>query len=599
MLTIGSVATNTFKKALDVTSHNVANVGTEGYSRQRAEITSNSPSIVGATMLGGGSRVDSVERVYADYIQHQLVSSQSSMSRYESQLQLSKQVEGVIASNDQGIQQFIQGYFDALQNLSTNPTSNTSRQVLLDEAGNLESHISNMTSVLEDTQYQVNTQVSDLTTEINSRLETVQTINEQVERALGAGQQAPNDLLDRRDQAILELSHFMDIKTFQHPDGGIDIHSSNGSLPLLSDNSITRLQADLSPYQDDNRVEIYMTIGGQKRVVSNEVIGGQLGGVLEFRDNMLDKAQNDLGVTLNGLVASMNWQHYQGYDMNGDAGLSFFTPLTMSAIGATGNSADGSAVVVSFNPTHSTATPIEPPYVTQPATYGDKLNELEAAMSEIGNFKSRDYKVVANGTDYQFYDHKSGELLTPTVVRPNVYQLDGLEFDFSAQTSVVGDSFLIKPHQQVLEDFAREITDTDLIAARGQSPVDTGVLGLDDEVPAAAAIGDNVNIANMAGLQSAKLLFSDENGIASETLLGGYSKMATNIGSFVRSSEIQLTAQTNVFQQIVEQRESYSGVSLDEEAANLIKYQQAYEAAAQIISASQSLFQTLLGAVRG
>jgi flagellar hook-associated protein 1 FlgK len=103
----------------------------------------------------------------------------------------------------------------------------------------------------------------------------------------------------------------------------------------------------------------------------------------------------------------------------------------------------------------------------------------------------------------------------------------------------------------------------------------------------------------MASLQSAKLLYADGNGGATETLLGGYSKMATNVGMYSRSSSIQYTAQSNVNAQLVEQRESISGVSLDEEAANLLRYQQAYEAAAQIIATSQSLFQTLLGVVRG
>ena len=164
----------------------------------------------------------------------------------------------------------------------------------------------------------------------------------------------------------------------------------------------------------------------------------------------------------------------------------------------------------------------------------------------------------------------------------------------------IGDSFLVKPHQEMLTDFASTITDIEAIATRGQSPVDSNNDGLlTDEVPAFAAVGDNVNMANMAGLQSAKILLSNDSGQPSETLLGGYSKMATNVGTYVRSADIQLTAQTNVFQQIVDQRESYSGVSLDEEAANLIKFQQAYEAAAQIIATSQSLFQTILSTVRG
>ncbi len=610
MLTIGSIATNTFKTALNVTSHNVANVATEGYTRQRAEISSNASNATGTAFLGGGSNVDSVERVYADYIQTQLVGSQSLVERYDTQLQLGSQVEGIVASNDQGIQEFMQSYFDSLQTLASNPTSNTSRQLVIDEANNLESHISNLTTVLDETQAQVNGQVSGLTDEINNRLETIKAINTQVERANSNGTQPPNDLLDQRDQAILELSQYMDITTFSQENGRIDIHTGNGKLPLLSDNTLTKLEADVGPYTDENRTEVYMTLGGQRQVVSDSINGGQLGGVLDFRENLLDKAQMDLGLTLNGLTSSMNWQHYQGYDINGEAGGDLFEPLVINATKNSNNSntaglEDGSNILVSFNPNVGVS---EPPYdntevlpaLNAQPEYADKETYLQNAFTAIGQFEAREYEITSDGAtpvaSFSFFDYRTGESLTASEssVEPGVFQLDGLAFDLrNVDATESGDSFIVKPHQEMLSNFATKITDSEAIATRGQSPVPGTI---DSE---AAAVGDNVNMANMASLQSEKLLLSNTNGDASETLLGGYSKMATNIGTYVRSSDIQLTAQTNVFQQIVDQRESYSGVSLDEEAANLIKFQQAYEAAAQIIATSQSLFQTILSTVRG
>ena len=442
MLTIGSIATNTFKTALNVTSHNVANVATEGYTRQRAEISSNSPGVTGTGFLGGGSRVDSIERVYADYIQTQLVSSQSLVERYDTQLQLGSQVEGIIASNDQGIQQFMQSYFDSLQTLAGNPTSSTSRQLVIDEANNLESHISNLTSVLEETQTQVNGQISGLTAEINDRLETIQAINVQVENATNNGRQPPNDLLDQRNQAILELSQYMDITTFAQENGRIDIHTGNGKLPLLSDNTLTRVEADLGPYTDENRIELYMTIGGQKQVISDQVNGGQLGGVLDFRENLLDKAQIDLGLTLNGLTASMNWQHYQGYDINDEAGGDLFTPLEMTAINNSTNSGveTGANILVSFNPNVGVSEPpydnaaVLPALNAQPATYGDKEAYLQNAFDAIGQFEAREYEIKSDGAtpaNFSFFDYQTGEDLTASTTQSvaGVFQLDGLTFD--------------------------------------------------------------------------------------------------------------------------------------------------------------------------
>jgi len=614
MLSIGTAATNSFKRALDVTSQNVANVATEGYSRQRAEIVSNTPNSVGFGFQGGGSRVETIERIHAGYLQSQMASSQSLVERYDTQVQLANQVEGIIASNDQGIQEFLQRYFDSLQNLSDNPTSDTSRQMLIDEGKNLESHIGNLTAVLDDTQYQLNAQIGGITEEINSRLETIQAVNVQVERANRLGGQAPNVLLDQRDQAVLELSQYMDVKVFQQESGRIDVHTANGRLPLLSDNAINRLEADRSPYGDDNRTELYMNIGGERRLIGNQITGGQLGGALDFRDNLLERAKNDLGLTLNGLTASMNWQHYQGYDINGDAGGNLFTPLAMNAINNTNNSGieTGTNILVSFNPNAGVS---EPPYdgatalSSQPATFGDKETYLQNAFTEVGRFESRSYELRYNqATDaFDFFDFSTKNPLldntgTPvSLARGAVGNIEGMSFDLSGVTTAPDDrdSFLVKPHQAILNDFSQELLETEKVATRGQSPLDTNNDGsILDEVPATAAVGDNVNISNVAGLQSMKLLLADSSDVGSETLLGGYSKMATNVGMYVRGSEIQLTAQTNVFQQITDQRDSISGVSLDEEAANLMRYQQAYEAAAQIIATSQTLFQTILDAVR-
>ncbi|WP_319557819.1 flagellar hook-associated protein FlgK [Thiomicrorhabdus sp.] len=614
MLTIGTVATNTFKKALDVTSHNVANVTTEGYSRQRAEISSNTPNVVGSAFLGGGSTVDSITRIHADYIQSQLNTSQSLVSRYDTQSQLAQQVEGVISSNDEGVQTFIQQFFEAVQTVANNPTSTSARQVMLDESTNLESHIGNLSTILQDTHNQVNSYIGDLIGEVNSRLESIQAINQQVQRAEAVGQQTPNDLLDQRDQAILELSQYIDIQVYKQEDGSVDIHTGNGRLPLLSDNSLSRLEVGSSAYGDENRQEVYMTLNGQRQSVSDRISGGELGGVLDFRSNMLDQAENDLGLMLNGLAAATNWQHYQGYDANGDAGGNYFTPLSMSALDNAANqgTASGSQISVSFNPNAGVS---EPPYDGvgingQPATYGDKQTYFENALDQISQLEAKEYELRYNSaTDsFDFFDYKTSAPIVDSsgnpvsVARGSSANVDGFNFDFTSVTAAPAenDRFLVQPHKQMLSDFALEIDDPDLIAARGQSPVDSNSDGsLDDEVPAAAGDGDNVNIANLAGLQSRNLLLADNNGQASETLLGAYSLMTTNVGTYVRSSDIQLSAQNSVYSQLSEQRESISGVNLDEEAANLLRFQQAYEAAAQIISTSQSLFQTLLGVVRG
>jgi len=335
---------------------------------------------------------------------------------------------------------------------------------------------------------------------------------------------------------------------------------------------------------------------------------------------------NELGVALNGLVASVNWQHYQGYDLNGNPGQDFYQPLSMNAMEKATNTGaeDGTNIKVSFNPVYDPSAPVQgtnPPFDpaavppaanAQPATYGDKQTNFQTAMAQIGEFKAREYELTFSSAlnGYEVRDYRTGEVLNDAAGNPQfislgapdngVKNVEGLQFDFSAALAPTdGDQFIVKPHQEILNNFKTIIADPETLATRGQSSQDTNNDGLlTDEVPTASAYGDNVNIANIASLQSKKILYSDQNGNAAETILGGYSKMATNVGMYVSGTQIQLTAQENVFNQVNDRREAYSGVNLDEEAANLLRFQQAYQASAQIIQTSQSLFQSLLGAVR-
>ncbi|MGE4501409.1 MAG: flagellar hook-associated protein FlgK [Thiomicrospira sp.] len=608
MLGIAASASATFKKALEVTSHNVANSATPGYSRQRAEISSMNPVIAGNSVLGGGSQVNTVERIYADYIQKQLVSTNSGVKGYEQATMFAKQVEGVVASNDQGINEFMQKYFDSLQNLSNNPTSGVNRQLVLDQANSLTGHVGNVSQALKDTNYQLNAQIEGVTEEINKHLLSIKTYNETVAKASAQGVQPPNDLLDKREQAVLELSNLVGIKVFNQADGTIDIHSANAKVPLLSDNILTNLRAAPSPYPDENRTELYIDISGEKRLVSDYLIGGgELGGILDARKNVFDRAQNELGVTLNGLVASNNWQHYMGYDENGDAGTSLFTPLESKGLRHERNSMGGGEVMVTFNPvTPSGINDLlngeNTPYGTsgQPATFGDKKADLDAAFTSIGQLSAANYEMYYDGTDWTVTNLTTKAEATFAAGPGNFVQFEGLRFEPTG-AHVSGDRFVIKPHQDIMAQFETRISDGQQLATRGQSPIETatGNPVTDASAPEPAAIGDNVNIANMASMESKKILFANASGEPSETLLGGYSKMAAGVGMYVRGTEVNFEAQTQAFNYINERRETLSGVSLDEEATNLMRFQQAYQAAAQIMQTSQTLFQTLLGVVRG
>lgn len=579
LLNIATLSARTFQRALDVTSHNIANVSTEGYNRQRVEIVANAPQTSGASSYGRGSRIDSIERVYADYIWRQQLQATSLYQRYDGALANAKSVEGVIAANDGGVQTFLQRFYDSLHNLANEPLSNVNRQMLLDEATNLESHIQNITTFLNDHQTQANAQINSLVDSINEQLDVIQRANDAVFRARDQGTFPPNDLLDQREQAIMKLGELIDVRTFEQPNGHIDVYIGNGKLPLLSDNTRVPITAERSPYTDENRTEVYLQISGQKRVVSDLISGGQLGGVLDYRKNMLDPAQRELGLALNGFVNSFNLQHKQGWDLNGNVGGDFFQNLNAQSIAHRDNTeTDGSLITVQF------ATPAN-------STLPNGL------FDEIALYQPRDYRLQydAGIGAFRVYDHETGAPIQDSsgadiTIAPGSSQVvDGLEVSVATGGYADGDRFILKPHEQMLQDFRRVLDDPNAIATRGEDPNNSGN---------PAGDGDNTNVANLANLASRPLLYADAAGQPSETILGGYSRMASNVGLYTYGVQISLDAQQNVLDQVTQRREALSGVNLDEEAANLMRYQQAYQAAAQMIQVSNTLFDTLIGVIR-
>jgi flagellar hook-associated protein 1 FlgK len=577
MLNIALSANKTFQRALDVTSHNVANVNTEGYNRQRAEIVSNSPQIVGATFGGGGSRVDTIQRVYADYVWRQQLQATSLEQRYDGALNSAKEVEGIIAANDNGVQQFLQRFFDSLQNLSNEPLSNVNRQMVLDEATNLESHIQNITAFLTDNQSQTNAQISALVDEVNQQLDVIQRANEAVFKAQSNGTFPPNDLLDKRDQAVMELGKLLDVRVFEQKNGYLDVYVGNGRLPLLSDNTRTSFTAERSPYTNEDRTEIYMRIGDQKRIVSDLISGGQLGGLLDFRRNMLDPAQEALGLTLAGFTAAMNNQHRQGWDLGGNPGGDLFAPLDTTALGNHDNAGaeDGSGIRI----TNKIADYTNPPLGLTPA-------QVEQAQADM---VPRSYKLEWDGTQFQVFDAASGQNLG-TIADGTRTLFEGLVFDTTGTAAkTAGDTYIVHPYQDMMQQFGKVISDPNDLATRGEDPNAPGT-------PAPA--GDNTNIANLANLANKEILYKDASGQPAETILGGYSRMASQVGLYTHGTQINLESQQQVLKQVTDRMQSISGVNLDEEAANLMRFQQAYQASAQIIQVSNTLFDTLIGVIR-
>jgi flagellar hook-associated protein 1 FlgK len=441
--------------------------------------------------------------------------------------------------------------------------------------------------VLAQTEAQINNQLEQVSTDINSRLSQLREVNFSIKTGSISGVQQPNDLFDKRDQLTYELSELVGIRTKINENGTVDVFTANNRIPLLADDKVTLLQVQSDDYPGRDRNELFVTQGGQlKQVTPLLGTGGELGGLLEVRANLLDTTYDRLGQVLNGFVAAQNVQHQQGWDAAGNPGEAIFRPLNVDAFAQKGNSVNASVTVgVALTEFDS----------TDPAlTYGEKQTALAASFATLGELKPAGYQVEFDGTDVRITNLTSQEVQTTPIasVVNNAIDFEGLRFNLSNLSA--GDRFQVSPHRAMLEQFGVNLTSPTQLATRGQSP-----LALDPvDLATPAAQGDNINVANLSAIQGRRLLDNDAAGQATSTLLEGYAQVTTDIGRYINRSESLFESTRTGFDFLLQKRESISGVNLDEEAANLLRFQQAYQAAAQVIQTSQSLFQTLLGAVR-
>ena len=648
-----------FQRALDVTGHNISSAGTEGYSRQRVELGTREAQAYSNGFVGSGVRVNTVTRAYDGFLVDEQRGATSTHAKSDTYYNLAKQVDNVVADPDAGLSPTLTSFFDATQNLADNPASTEARQVLLSEADSLTDRFHYLDNRLQGLETRLNGDLKNAVDEINSISETIADLNADILQDQGQTGQPPNDLMDKRDQAILDLAEYVDVETVEQADGRINVMIGQGQ-PLVVGSQSNTLSVSEGQYAGSGHLEL--NLGGAQ--VTDYFTGGKVEGMLDFRDEVLDPTRNTLGQTAIGLAEAFNGQHEQGLDLNGELGGQFFSYEELEVFAAGGNSADASADNVSVS-------------VDDPAglTAQDYTLWYDGSSSSWTLRDSDGATVSMNG---------SGTSADP-------YIADGLSIDTSSISSPSdGDKFLIRPTRGGSGTIDTEITDTSKIAAAGPLraeeatdsfgvPTNSGtgavsVDGMEGEAfldahpelkdgtdplnltltydgsggfnastglsnwtvsnpasfdsstgngsvdvsdgsgntltinftltgdPAdgdefvveknADASGDNRNALALADLQTEGYL-NDGNSSAQDN----YGRMVADIGIKTRQAEIDVDAQQTRVQQANDAKESVSGVNLDEEAAKLMEYQQAYQAAAKAIRAADEMFQTLLNAV--
>lgn len=650
LLNIGKSGLFAAQAGLATTGHNIANAGVPGYSRQTVIQASATAQNVGYGFVGSGTQVTDIQRFSDAFLNAQVRSAQATSSALTAYGAQASQIDNMLADSTSGLSPALQDFFKSVQDVSANAGSTPSRQAFLSSADSLASRFQSMSTRLSDIGTGVNTQITANVASINSYATQIATLNDQISALSSSGTQ-PNDLLDTRDQLMLELNKHVKATAAAGSNNTITVTIGSGQ-PLVVGNRSYQLAAVNTP-TDPSRTSVAYVTGDRSTVLADSSLGGgELGGLLDFRSSTLDGAQNALGRVAITLAAAFNNQQAQGQTPGGAQGGPLFSvskPLVLgnknaavdplapttvdvsigdaSALTPSDYSVDYNAVTSSFMVTRlSDKQRVDLPPYTQPGPQTISVDGLNFTVS--GKQQAGDSFVVrptANGaTDFKLLtrDIASIAAAAPVIAQSTVGNKGsakladpGIASDFFTQTPAFAATTLsYQANSNELTGFASgqvvTITNaagaTDYTVGTDVVPFEAGStysfngistsftgqpINGDSFTVGRTAIGgnDNRNMLAMGQLQSQTLL---DNGSA--TLQGAFAQLVSTVGNKTREVQVNNNAATASLDQATTIQQSVSGVNLDEEAANLLKYQQAYQAAGKVMQIASTLFDTLL-----
>ena len=690
-----------------VTQHNITNSNTPGYNRQSTIQTTSLPVGFSSGFMGNGTQVTTVNRQYNSFLTDQVRRASTEFSSLDAQFSQIQIVDDLLADANAGVSPALQDFFKGLQQVSAAPSSIPARQSMVSSAEALVSRLQGADQRMSELYGQVNQQIADSVSLINTYGKQIASLNQQITIAESAVNQPANDLLDQRDNLISELNKLVKVETISLGQGGLEVMIGKGQVLVMGNqaNEMSAVRSSIDP----TRTTVAINLGNGKQELPESIIeGGKLGGLLEFRSGTLDRAVNSLGKVAASLALTFNAQHATGMDLLGnsvgvgganDAGFiaNFFTLPAPKVIAS---NPLGPEVSASFTPPQLTKQGGDGNYFTD-ITNSDYRLEYTGARFTLTR--------IQDGVNWS--DTTLAGLNTQINDRSDPRGAQGITLADNGAAYAEGDSFLIEPTREMAKNIGvdgRIANDVRLIAAAlpvrasvsltnqgtmkvsvdrvtqdltasapGPAyPVKIGIsadgasLTLGDaggpygvtnpgpfqvtaypngggapttytlEYPASATPpptasgmtyeiwdgtsrvqftisgtarpGDTFSLDMSDASTGGKIGVSDSGNMlllgklqtqntadgASTNYQGVYAQMVSDVGNKAREIEVTKDAQKSLVDQADAARNAESGVNLDEEAANLLKFQQLYQASARSISVGQKLFDELLSIAR-
>jgi flagellar hook-associated protein 1 FlgK len=643
LLSIGKSGLFAAQAGLSTTGHNITNANVAGFSRQVVVQATSTALDEGYGFSGTGTKIAQIKRYTDEFLNAQVRTAQASTSALEAYQTQISQIDNLLADSTSGLSPTLQNFFNAVQDLTAGKGSVPSRQALLSAADTLASRFQALDGRLGEIREGVNKEISSNVSLINSYASEIAELNEKIASFATTQQRAPNDLMDARDQLVLDLNKQVKATVVPGANGSLTVSIGTGQ-PLVVGQQAFRLAVTASP-TDPTRVEVGYVMGQKVSPLSENILsGGELGGLLEFRSGTLDRAQNSLGRIAIGMASTFNLQHRLGLDQAANPGGEFFN----QAVAAVGKN-------INNNKTSTAA--------------------VSAVVTDPTKLTASDYRVEYDGADFHVIrlSDRQDTVIAPYPQVGRGQEIDGVTFtiDGSADT---GDNFLVRPTINGAADFKVKLSDVSQVAAAAPvvtstplANIGTGKISAGSVDPdylttpaplpltldyAAASgelrgfpaqqvvmdvggtrttfaagapvpftsgasytvggvsfsiggapgdgdlftiarnntgVGDTRNAGLLGKLQSTNI-FND----GSATYQSAYAELVSLVGNKTREVQVNAEAGEALLTQARGAAQDVSGVNLDEEATNLLKYQQAYQAAGKVMQIASTIFDTLL-----
>jgi flagellar hook-associated protein 1 FlgK len=673
LIGIGLTGILSHQAALNTTGNNITNANTPGYSRQEVLFETQEGQRTGAGTIGSGVNVADIRRLANEYLVQQVREDSTLYGEQQALNSELSRLDNLLGGETTGLSSALNNFFASLQNAAEDPTSLPQRQLVLSEAQQVVNRFQALNQEFIQQRESIKTQMQQGVKDANTLLKSIAELNLAISESPGIAQgQMPNELLDKRDEKLRQLSELVSIKVTPADGSQVNVSLANGLSLVVGSNASTLGTRENA--EDPTRLEFTLNNGGRTLNIDEQITGGKLGGLLRFDNEGLKPAFDELGRIAIALSDTINHQHEIGMDLEGELGGLFFTDINSLE-------AQRSRVVPNGN--------------NAPSTTGQLAVEItDSSALPAGRWT---LQFSGDGRSYELIDQATGKTVNqgrlPDPSQSEI-SMPGFNIRVEGGTFNAGDKYLIQPSRNAAESIGLVVNrEEDLAFASpvrattgdnniGTGKIDQGTMlnvrnpftnsllpafqssgqlangpitvtfddpgtglvftvtdgsgnpigpvdrpytpGVANELfsdnPADGAeyqgfqfkitgqpadgdtfeinynsngVSDNRNAELLAALGTANTL----NG-GSQNFSEGYAGLVEDIGVKTRQSQLDVDAGKTLLEQSTNQRESVSGVNLDEEAGRLIQYQAAYNASAQVMSVAQDLFNTLLQSFR-